>query len=189
MTEACEETILGYLEKADDAVIEDTYHWSNETSKLDHAAVVGALKSLEADAFVVMEQLSKSFFALSKEGEDIVANGSQEMIVLKALEGAGTLSIAALQGAVGTEVAKIGMGNCMKSKWIKKEKDGSLVPVVKSEEVMDEVQAQLKTLADANFAENSVDKKVRFEDTARMFAISILTLDVSYPWLDATLIR
>jgi phenylalanyl-tRNA synthetase alpha chain len=180
MAEACEEAILGYLAKADDAAIEDTFTWSNETAKLDHAAVVGALKSLEADAFVVLEPLSTSFFALSKEGEEVVANGSQEMIVLKALEGAGAMSIPDLQGAVGAEVAKIGMGNCMKSKWIKKEKDGNLVPIVKSEEVVDEVQAQLKTLAAANFAENSVDKKVRLEDATRTFR-SILVFHVSNP--------
>ena len=162
MTEVCEEAILGHLAQADDAVIEDTYPWSKERAMLDHAAVVGALKSLDADGFIVMEPLSTSFFALSKEGEDIVANGSQEMIVLKALQGAGAMSIPDLQGAVGMEVAKIGMGNCMKSKWIKKEKDGSLVSIVKSEEVVDEVQVQLKTLADANFSESAVDKKVTF---------------------------
>ncbi|CAB9508808.1 Phenylalanine--tRNA ligase alpha subunit [Seminavis robusta] len=146
MSEACEEAILAHLAKADDAVIEDTLPWS-EGASLGHEKVVGALKSLEADGFVVTETLSASSLALTKEGEDVLANGSQEAIVLKALEGAGKMSIPDLQAAVGKDVAKIGMGNCMKKKWIKKD-GGDLVPVAKSEEITDEVQDQLKSLAD-----------------------------------------
>ena len=160
MTEACEEAILAHLAKAENAVIEDTFPWS-EAAKLDHKATVGALKSLEADAFVVTEPLSTSFYTISKEGEGILANGSQEVLVLKALEGAGKLSMPDLQQAVGKDVAKIGMGNCMKSKWIKKD-GGDLVPLKKLEEVEDEVQKGLKTLADANFDAESLDKKVGF---------------------------
>lgn len=160
MTEACEEAILAHLAKADNATIEDTFPWS-EQAKLDHLAVVGALKSLEADAFVVTEPLSSSYFTLTKEGEGILSNGSQEIAVLKALEGAGKLSIPDLQKAVGKDVAKIGMGNCMKNKWIKKD-GGDLVPVKKMEEVKDEVQASLKALSDAKFNPDSLDKKVGF---------------------------
>lgn len=159
MVEACEEAILAHLAKANDATIEDTFPWSSE-KKLDHLAVVGALKSLEADAFVVTEPLSTSFFTFTKEGESILANGAQEMLVLKALEKAGKMSIPDLQGAVGKDVAKIGMGNCMKNKWIKKD-GGDLVPVKKLEEVKDEVQASLKALSDAKFDPESLDKKVR----------------------------
>ena len=90
-----------------------------------------------------------------------MANGSQEMLVLKALEGAGKLSLPDLQQAVGKDVAKIGMGNCMKNKWIKKD-GGDLVPLKKLEEVEDDVQKSLKTLSDANFDAESLDKKVRF---------------------------
>ena len=160
MTEACEEKILAHLAKADDAVIEDTFPWS-EAAKLDHKVTVGAIKSLEADAFVVTEPLSTSFYTLSKEGEGILANGSQEMLVLKALEGAGKLSMPDLQQAVGKDVAKIGMGNCMKNKWIKKD-GGDLVPLKKIEEVEDEVQKGLKTLSDANFDAESLDKAVGY---------------------------
>lgn len=168
MTEACEEAILAHLAKSDDAVIEDTFPWS-ETAKLDHLAVVGALKSLEADAFVVTEPLSASFFTLTEEGEGILANGSQEMAVLKALESAGKMSIPDLQGAVGKDVAKIGMGNCMKSKWIKKD-GGDLVPVKKIEEVKDDVQESLKFLMDANFNPDSLDKKVWSQVRLHFFA-------------------
>lgn len=157
MTEACEEAILAHLAKADDAVIEDTFPWS-EAAGLDHLKVVGALKSLEADAYVALEPLSTSFFALTKEGEGILANGSQEILVLKALEEASKLSIPDLQKAVGKDVAKVGMGNCMKNKWIKKD-GGDLIPVKKMEEVKDEVQASLKALSDAKFDPASIEKK------------------------------
>ena len=64
------------------------------------------------------------------------------------------------QKVVGKDVAKIGMGNCMKNKWIKK--DGKdLVPIKKMDEVKDEVQDSLKALIDAKFDPESVDKKVR----------------------------
>jgi phenylalanyl-tRNA synthetase alpha chain len=106
MTEACEEAVLAHLAKSDDAVIEDTFPWS-EANKLDHLKVVGALKSLEADAFVITEPLSTSFYTLSKEGEDILANGAQEIIVLKAVEAAGKVSMPDLQNAVGKNVAKV----------------------------------------------------------------------------------
>lgn len=158
MTEACEEAILAHLAKADDAVIADTLPWS-ETAGLDHKKVVGALKSLEADAFVVTEALSASSFALTKEGEGILANGSQEILVLKALEEAGKLSIPDLQGKVGKDVQKIGMGNCMKNKWIKKD-GGDLVPIKKMDEVKDEVKESLAALQSAKFDPASVDKKV-----------------------------
>ena len=160
MTEACEEAVLAHLAASEDAIIDDTFPWS-ESAGLDHLAVVGALKSLETDAFVVTEPLSTSFYALSKEGEGILENGSQEMLVLKALEEPGKMSLPDLEKAVGKDVAKIGMGNCMKNKWIKKD-GGDLVPIKTSDEVQDEVQGALKSLSDAKFDPESLDKKVRF---------------------------
>lgn len=158
MTEACEEAVLAYLAKSDDTVIEDTFPWS-EANKLEHLKVVGALKSLEADAFVATEPLSASFYSLTKEGESILANGAQEMLVLKAVEAAGKMSMPDLQKAVGKDVAKIGMGNCMKNKWMKKD-GGDLVPLKKSDEVQDDIQNSLKALAEVNFNPDAVDAKV-----------------------------
>lgn len=158
MTEACEEAILSHLAKSGDAVIEDTFPWS-EANKLDHLKVVGALKSLEADAFVVTEPISTSICTLSKEGEDILKNGSQEILVLKAVLSAGRMSMPDLQNAVGKNVAKIGMGNCMKNKWLKKD-GGDLVPIKKSDEVQDEIQNALKALEDAKFDPEALDQKV-----------------------------
>ena len=158
MTDASEAAILKHLSASADAVIEDTFPWS-ESTQLDHAAVIGAIKSLLADQYVTAEDLSTSFYSLTPEGESILANGSQEIVVLKALEEAGKLSIPDLQGKVGKDVAKIGMGNCMKKKWIKKD-GGDLVPQKKSDEVEDEVKALLQKLVDGKFALDAITDKV-----------------------------
>jgi phenylalanyl-tRNA synthetase alpha chain len=160
MTEASasESAILTYLSSSPDAVIEDTLPWCEER-KLDHAAVVGAIKSLLAEEYVKVDNLSTSNYTLTKEGESILANGAQEIIVLKALNESGKLSLPDLQSKVGKDVAKIGMGNCMKKKWVKK--DGAdLVPLKKDEEVQDEVQTALKGLADAQYSVDAVSDKV-----------------------------
>mmetsp|Transcript_14454 Transcript_14454/g.39827 ORF Transcript_14454/g.39827 Transcript_14454/m.39827 type:complete len:504 (-) Transcript_14454:1173-2684(-) len=157
MTESAETAILKHLSTAADAVIEDTFPWA-ASIKVDHTAVVGAIKSLLVEAYVKSEDLSTSFYALTKEGESILQNGSQEMLVLKALVEAGKLSMPDLQTKVGKNVAKVGMGNAMKKKWIKK--DGAdLIPQKTLDEVSDDVQALLKKLSDANFAVDAIPEK------------------------------
>jgi phenylalanyl-tRNA synthetase alpha chain len=159
-TEASEEAILTFLSTSPEAVIEDTFPWS-ESSSLNHATVVGAIKSLLPDQYVIAENLETSFYSLTKEGEDILANGSQEVLVLKALNEAGRLPMTELQSKVGDDVAKIGMGNCMKSKWAKK--DGTdLVPLKKDDEVTDVIRNQLQALKDADFRVDAVSDKVRW---------------------------
>jgi len=158
MTEASETAILTYLSTSTDAVIEDTFPWSAEQT-LDHAAVVGAIKSLLADDYIIASNLSASFYTLTDEGQSILDNGAQEVLVLKALNEAGKLTLPELQDKVGKDVAQFGMGNCMKKKWVKK--DGTdLVPLKKDDEVQDELQELLKTLADAGFAESALSDKV-----------------------------
>lgn len=157
MTEVCEAAILKHLSSAE--AIEDTYPWA-EKANLDHLAVVGAVKSLLADDYVSSSDLSTTFCTLSKEAETIIENGSQEMMVLTALTDAGKLSIPELQEKLGKDVAKIGMGNCMKNKWVKK--DGAdLVPLKTADEVEDTVQQSLQKLLDANGDVSAVDSKVR----------------------------
>mmetsp|Transcript_1825 Transcript_1825/g.2556 ORF Transcript_1825/g.2556 Transcript_1825/m.2556 type:complete len:507 (-) Transcript_1825:137-1657(-) len=157
MTEA-ETAILTHLSSSPEATIEDTFPWSEEI-KIDHKAIVGAVKSLLVEEYVAASDLSTSFFTLSKEGEGILANGSQEVLVLKALIEAGKLSIKDLQEKVGKDVSKIGVGNCMKNKWAKKD-GGDLVPIKTMEEVTDDIQAALKTLSDAGGVTDGIDDKV-----------------------------
>ena len=159
MAESSETAILTFLSTSPETVIEDTFPWAG-SSGLDHTAVVGAIKSLLADQYVSVDNLEESFFTLTDEGQSILSNGSQEFLVLKALNESGGLSLPDLQAKVGKDVAKIGMGNCMKAKWIKKD-GANLVPLKQTSEVEDTVQKILLDLKDAGFGSDKLSDKVR----------------------------
>jgi len=161
--EDCETAILTHLSSSPDAVIEDSYPFS-QSSNFDHTKVVGAIKSLLADEYVTSEDIQTQFYSLANdEATSILQDGAQEIRVLKALNASpeGKLSLPDLQAAVVDKtIAKIGMGNCMKNKWIKKDGDGKLIALKKDEEVSDDVQAALKTLQEKDFAVDALDDKV-----------------------------
>ena len=149
-----EEAILTYL--ATNEFIDDSYPWS-AANELDHKKVVGAIKSLIADDYIRCEDLSKSYYALTDQGTAIAESGSPEYAVYVAIQESGKLSLGDLAEKVGAEVAKIGMANCMKSRWIKK--DGAdLVPMAES--VDDVVQSQLKDLVEKEGNLDAIDDKV-----------------------------
>ena len=170
-----EAAILTHLASSPDATIENTLVWS-ESSNLEHKAVVGAIKSLQTDAYVTATDLTKSYYDLSSEAKDILSNGSQEIIVLKALCEAGDagISMPDLQTKVGKNVCKIGMGNCMKNKWAKKD-GGNLVATKALDDVADEVQAALKALSDTAGSESAVDAKT-VQALKRRKLIALVTL-------------
>ena len=156
MTDLCETAILQHLESHN--AIEDTYPWS-QTCGLDHKDVVGAVKSLLVEEYVASKDLSESYFTLSKEADSIVQNGAQEIIVLQALNDATKMTMPELQAKVGADVAKIGMGNCMKNQWV--QKDGAdLVPRKTMQEVTDEVQMELQLLLSKQGDPTALDDKV-----------------------------
>jgi PheRS DNA binding domain 3/PheRS DNA binding domain 1 len=166
--EECEAAILTYLSNDDDnnesATIEDTYPWSI-ANNLNHVHVVGAIKSLLADAYVHVEDLSTQFWTLEDEGQSVLTIGSQESRVFCALRDApdgGRMTLSELQQHFASEpdVVKIGMGNCMKLRWIRKDpSDGSLRTAVDS--VEDQVQKQLLELQRKDFQLQALDDKVR----------------------------
>jgi phenylalanyl-tRNA synthetase alpha chain len=141
--------------------IPDTFAFAT-THSLDHNTIVGISKSLEGDAYISLSELSSQFYTLSEEAESIVENGSQEILVLKALMEAGEngLSMVELQEKVGKDVCKIGMGNCLKNKWANKGKDGKLVAVAGGEEREDEVRALLARLKQGDGGAAVLDDKV-----------------------------
>jgi len=171
--EDSEAAILTFLSSSPDATIDDTYPWAT-SNNFDHAKVVGAIKSLMVEQYVAAEDLKKTFYSLTEEGESVVANGSQEILVLKALNEAGKLSMGDLQSKVGKNVAKIGMGNCMKAKWIKKD-GGDLVPLKKNDEVEDAVQKLLLDLKAADFKTDAISEKTAKDLKKRKF-ITLVTL-------------
>jgi hypothetical protein len=151
-----EQSILTYLASTAE-VIDDTFPWS-ESAGLDHKKVVGTVKSLMADGYLLSEDLSFSFYTLTDQGTAVVASGSQEFQVYTAIKVAGKMSMSDLQTKVGKDVSKVGMANCMKNRWIKK--DGAdLVPI--ADAVEDIVKGQLSTLQEASGNPDTLDEKVR----------------------------
>eukprot|EP00584_Thalassiosira_punctigera_P014733 CAMPEP_0172551472 /NCGR_PEP_ID=MMETSP1067-20121228/39799_1 /TAXON_ID=265564 ORGANISM="Thalassiosira punctigera, Strain Tpunct2005C2" /NCGR_SAMPLE_ID=MMETSP1067 /ASSEMBLY_ACC=CAM_ASM_000444 /LENGTH=512 /DNA_ID=CAMNT_0013339267 /DNA_START=14 /DNA_END=1552 /DNA_ORIENTATION=+ len=145
-----EATILLALSGGADAVVPDSFAFAT-TSNLDHNSIVGTCKSLQADAYVALSEHSTQFFVLGKEAESIIQNGSQEIRVLNALIAAGEegLGMPELQSVVGKDVCKIGMGNCLKNKWAKKDKpSGKLIALI-ADGSKDEVKEHLIALKEA----------------------------------------
>lgn len=139
-----------------DASIPDSFAFAT-ASNIDHNAIVGTCKSLQADAYINLAEHSTQFYVLGKEAESIIQNGSQEIQVLNALISAGEagLTIPELQSAVGKGACKIGMGNCLKNKWAKKDKPtGKLIAIVANGS-KDEVKEQLTALKEAPEGENT----------------------------------
>jgi phenylalanyl-tRNA synthetase alpha chain len=155
-----ESLILTALSTSPTASIPDTHAFSTSHS-LDHNTVVGISKSLEGDAYITLKDINTQFYVLSNEAEEILDKGSQEMIVLNALIAAGEegMNMQELEEKVGKSICKIGMGNCLKNKWAKKEKDGRLVAVVA--EMEDEVRGMLGKLKEGEGEVGALDDKVR----------------------------
>lgn len=81
-----EEVVLDTLLK--DGVIEDTWDFAVGLS-VDHQQLLGVVKSLSADFFVVEHPISKTFWALTAEGVDTASHGAPEIRVLRAIPAAG----------------------------------------------------------------------------------------------------
>lgn len=113
-----EQVVLTALEK--DNVIVDTWELAVQLN-IDHQNLVGVVKSLLVDKYIVEEPLSTTYWALTAEGEQVAQKGSPEIQLLNGVPSEG-ISLNELQAALG-DIAKIGMGVCMKNKWIKKEGD------------------------------------------------------------------
>ncbi|OJJ02405.1 hypothetical protein ASPVEDRAFT_41898 [Aspergillus versicolor CBS 583.65] len=103
--------------------------------------VKSALDRLASRLMVEYEAINGEAITLTKEGEDIVANGSHEakvfQAVLAAMDG---LKIKDLPGIVGKENAQIGQGNAFKKGWIKKDSD---VFRATTDTIVDDTQANL----------------------------------------------
>lgn len=99
---------------------------------MNHQELVGALKSLDSEKYVKLEQASRSWLEATKEGKEIIENGSPEYKVY-------------LQVKNGeTEFDKVGFANAMKEKWITRL--NGVVSIAKETE--DETRKSLRELKD-----------------------------------------
>ena len=144
-----EQAILTHLAK--EGQIADTWPFASSIG-VDHQVLVGVIKSLLVDSYVVDEPLSTSFWTLTEEGKEVVLKGSPEIQVMRAIPEAG-ISIAELNKQLG-DTAKIGMGVCMKNKWVQKNGE-TIVAVAKS--ITDETSKVLAEI-DAGTAKISEDE-------------------------------
>ncbi|CAM9210274.1 unnamed protein product [Phaeothamnion confervicola] len=110
-----------------DGEVEDTWGFATSLG-CPHNAVVGVLKSLEGESMAVSELRQTQFLELSDDGRRILEIGSPEVRVFEAVPvGEAGASKAELEAALGADVVKVGMGLCMKNKWLAKGSGTSLV--------------------------------------------------------------
>lgn len=137
------ETILAYLDKNSQL---NTLDYAKANS-LDHQKVIGAIKSLQThEGLLNTEQTSARSFSLNEEAEDILAHGSHEVVVYKAIPDTG-IAQAELMGK--SKYAKVGFSKAMANGWIevdKKNADGPKVVKKVPQLAEDEVQTVLEKI-------------------------------------------
>ncbi|KAG9203074.1 Phenylalanyl-tRNA synthetase, beta subunit, cytoplasmic [Epicoccum nigrum] len=109
--------------------------------------IKAALDRLASRSMVEYKTNDKEQVVLTSESEGIVANGSHEFKVWKAVKEAGKIAIKELPNIVGKDSASVGQGNAFKNKWIKK--DGTDLVLVATEEPEDSMRALLKNIQES----------------------------------------
>ena len=117
----CEALLLAAT--AAGGVVADTFPWA-QAAGVEHDSCVGALKSLMVDGYLLSAALSKEFWVLTEEADAYVLRGSPEAQVFGALPalGSGGAGEAALAALLGEALVKVGLGKCLKSKWVARDK-------------------------------------------------------------------
>lgn len=147
-----ESLILHALDTSANQSIADTWLFA-ESHHIDHQAVVGAVKSLLVDRYVVDEALTTTFWTLTEEGQEILSKGSPEFQVYSLVpSGTNGIALTELQSKLG-DVAKIGLGPCMKNKWLKKQGE-SVLRV--AEGITDETAGVLGQVSSGNVDEEEL---------------------------------
>eukprot|EP00009_Paramoeba_aestuarina_P006737 CAMPEP_0201524782 /NCGR_PEP_ID=MMETSP0161_2-20130828/25143_1 /ASSEMBLY_ACC=CAM_ASM_000251 /TAXON_ID=180227 /ORGANISM="Neoparamoeba aestuarina, Strain SoJaBio B1-5/56/2" /LENGTH=461 /DNA_ID=CAMNT_0047924363 /DNA_START=96 /DNA_END=1478 /DNA_ORIENTATION=- len=109
-----------------------------------HEEFVGALKSLESINFVVSKTHSLESWVLSKEAEQVVKNGSPEILFLRACTSDAPLKTKGdLEKELGAETVKFGWGVAMKGKWIQFDKKSGEVKRLKAENEVEDTAKNL----------------------------------------------
>ena len=102
----------------------DSWTWA-EQRRLDHQAVVGAIKSLEAEQYVTAAAVSLDFWQLTPEAAGYLEKGSPEAQLFHAVPDAG-IDDRGMDALFTKEFVSIAKGKCMQRKWIAKDKQTGL---------------------------------------------------------------
>jgi len=145
-----ENAILAYLSSSPSTIISDSYMFSNKHN-ISHNDIVGAMKSLDVDAYISHLELTTSYYTLCDEAFDIITNGSQEKRVLKYIINNPNCEFEMVQKEC-RNICKIGVGNCLKYKWIKKE--GAILNAIVDNSVKDMIQEYLMQLEKSSGSPN-----------------------------------
>lgn len=124
---------------------------------LSSNVIYGALSSLEGASFVIKQQSSDTRLQVTKEGMNIIENGSPEYHVFQLLLenidlNSGCINIPACQKSnrFSKKTYNLGFGKCLKAKWIEKNADATFHILEK--DIVDEVQLQLQEIhSNVNF--------------------------------------
>jgi phenylalanyl-tRNA synthetase alpha chain len=111
---------------------------------VDHQAVVGALKSLEATKFLSIEQKTQQAWQLTPEGQEYATGGTLEFRIYQDVPADDGVLKTVLEDKYGKNFS-IGFSYCMKRKWLIFNKDSGKVTRA-AQKVEDEHGLKLKLL-------------------------------------------
>lgn len=139
-SDALESLVLSSTETSE---IPDTWPFASARG-VEHGVLLGVVNSLTAESYVVTEPLSVEFMELTSEAASYVSSGSPEAQVFRAVPAGGAgADEATLRGALGDELVKIGLGKCMKNKWVARDKAtgaySRLVEAVERDELVEQL--------------------------------------------------
>lgn len=112
---------------------------------VDHQKIVGVVKSLQTlEGLIDAQQKQSKQYQLTAEGKSILANGSHEWMVWKAVPQEGIEQAALIKSLPDASVAKLGFAKAMSNKWVAMHKSsGKPIVTRKAQEVIDEVKSLL----------------------------------------------
>jgi len=139
--------------------IADSWPWAlAHAPPLEHERLVGAMKSLEAEGYVAARPIAVESWQLTAEAEGYLLRGSPEAQLFALIlerggaAGAGAgVDEAALKAAAGEEAVKIGLGKCMKNKWVARDKASGRYSALVARVESDELVEQLRGVAAAGW--------------------------------------
>ena len=129
------------------------------------ADVLSALNSLKAHNKLDFSKRDIIYYVLTKEGEDIVKNGSHEILLVKLIHDLGKLQIKDVMSKMGGSSGKVGQARAFKNGWIVKTKENELVlseklAGMKLDELEDTTRDTLMKLSDHKLSSTVDDKTV-----------------------------
>lgn len=158
MEDVLEKNFLGAVGAAGAAGV-DTQTFAAEHS-VEHQAVVGLMKSLEADGYIVQESVSSESWQLSSEALSYVAKGSPEVQLFNAVPAEG-VDDAGLDSLFDKAFVAIAKGKCLKNKWLARDKATGKYSKTAAAVDKDELVEQLQGAASGSLTDAKVLKELK----------------------------